>query len=195
MLSDTLASGLESYAIGQKVRALRLKKKLGLAQLGQHTGLSPGMLSKIERGQLFPTLPTLLRIALVFGVGLEHFFVDHDEKPHVVVVRRKSGCGSRAARGTSRLRTILRSLDFPATDRKTDCFYAEFETPAKPAQPHSHAGAETIYVIKGQLVVSVGEEETMLAEGNSMYFDSAFPHSYLRRGPEACSALVVVTPA
>ena len=43
---------------------------MGLAQLGKHTGLSPGLLSKIERGQLFPTLPTLLRIALVFGEGL-----------------------------------------------------------------------------------------------------------------------------
>jgi transcriptional regulator with XRE-family HTH domain len=60
------------YKIGPKIRALRLNKKLGLLQLGEHTGLSSAMLSKIERGQLFPTLPTLLRIALVFGVGLEH---------------------------------------------------------------------------------------------------------------------------
>ena len=59
MLSETLAAGLESYQIGPKIRALRLKKNLGLVQLGRHTGLSSGMLSKIERGQLFPTLPTL----------------------------------------------------------------------------------------------------------------------------------------
>ena len=65
MLSETLATGLEHYKIGPRIRALRLKKKLGLVQLGEHTGLSPGMLSKIERGALFPTLPTLLRIALV----------------------------------------------------------------------------------------------------------------------------------
>ena len=54
MLSETLATGLEHYKIGPKIRALRLKKKLGLVQLGEHTGLSPGMLSKIERGALFP---------------------------------------------------------------------------------------------------------------------------------------------
>ncbi len=70
MLSESLASGLESYQIEQKIRALRLNKALGLAQLGEHTDLSAGMLSKIERGQLFPTLPTLLKIAMVFGVGL-----------------------------------------------------------------------------------------------------------------------------
>ena len=81
MLSETLATGLEHYKIGPKIRALRLKKKLGLVQLGEHTGLSPGMLSKIERGALFPTLPTLLRISLVFGVGLEHFFVESKKRP------------------------------------------------------------------------------------------------------------------
>ena len=52
MLSDTLVAGLAHYAIGPKIRALRQKKKLGLVQLGEHTGLSPGMLSKIERGAL-----------------------------------------------------------------------------------------------------------------------------------------------
>ncbi len=59
MLSETLTTALASYAIGPKIRALRLHRKLGLTQLGKHTGLSPALLSKIERGQIFPTLPTL----------------------------------------------------------------------------------------------------------------------------------------
>lgn len=195
MLSNTLASGLESYEIGQKVRALRLNKKLGLAQLGQHTGLSSGMLSKIERGQLFPTLPTLLKIALVFGVGLEHFFVDHDQRPLIAVVRRKDRVSLPNRAGERRPSYYFESLDFPAADRKTDSYYVEFEAQAKPTQPHSHAGHETIYVIRGELAVSVGEEEMILAEGDSMYFDSGFPHTYLRRGPAACCAVVVVAPA
>lgn len=74
MLTTTLQTGLSEYAIGEKIRALRLKKKMGLVELGKHSGLSPALLSKIERGRLFPTLPTLLRIALVFSVGLEFFF-------------------------------------------------------------------------------------------------------------------------
>ncbi len=43
---------------------------MGLVELGKHTALSAAMLSKLERGKLFPRLPTLLRIAMVFGVGL-----------------------------------------------------------------------------------------------------------------------------
>src|SRR5580692_4092919 len=79
MLSDTLTEGLEKYAIGEKLRRLRLRKKMGLVELGRHTGLSAALLSKIERGRLFPTLPTLLRVALVFNVGLHHFFTDEPD--------------------------------------------------------------------------------------------------------------------
>ena len=83
MLSESLKKGIQRYAIGDKLRALRLKKKMGLVELGGHTGLSAAMLSKVERGKLFPTLPTLLRIAMVFSVGLEYFFAD-DSKRHVL---------------------------------------------------------------------------------------------------------------
>jgi len=85
MISDVLSEGLEIYQIGPKIRSLRTSKSLGLAQLGDHTGLSAGMLSKIERGQVVPTLPTLLKIAMVFGVGLEHFFKENGhprQEPH-----------------------------------------------------------------------------------------------------------------
>jgi transcriptional regulator with XRE-family HTH domain len=74
MLTASLSRGLAEYGIGGKLRALRLRRKLGLVELGRHTGLSPALLSKLERGRMFPTLPTLLRIALVYGVGLDHFF-------------------------------------------------------------------------------------------------------------------------
>src|SRR6188474_491895 len=88
MLSATLQKGLDEYAVGAKIRALRLKKKMGLVELGRHSGLSPALLSKIERGRMFPTLPTLLRIALVFSVGLDYFFVGAREKPLLAVVRK-----------------------------------------------------------------------------------------------------------
>ena len=73
-MSDAVGEHLRQYAIGAKIRALRLAKGIGLVQLGRHSGLSAGLLSKIERGLLVPPLPTLVRIAMVFGVGLDHFF-------------------------------------------------------------------------------------------------------------------------
>jgi transcriptional regulator with XRE-family HTH domain len=188
VLSATLETGLRSYGIGPKARALRLKKKMGLVELGRHTGLSPAMLSKIERGQLFPTLPTLLRIALVFSVGLDFFFASAREKPVVGVVRRKD-----------RLRFIdeaggyaFESLDFTAVERRLNSYLAEF-LPADPGvlKLHSHLGGEFIYALQGSFTVKVGDDEHALEAGDSIYFDASVPHGYRRLGGKACRALVV----
>lgn len=192
MLSEMLTKGLEQYRIGPKIRDLRQNKKLGLVQLGEHTGLSPAMLSKIERGLLFPTLPTLLRIALVFGVGLEHFFVESDERPIVAVVRKKDRLRLPDRPGEVSPAYFFESLDFPVTDRRMEAYHAEFPAHAKPAPPHSHEGAEFIYVLRGQLAIDVAGETTVLEEGDAMYVDSSAPHSYSRHGRSACAAIVVV---
>ena len=86
-LSETLTEGLDAYDIGPKIRDLRIGRKLGLVELGRHTGLSAALLSKIERGKMYPTLPTLLRISLVFGVGLDYFF-GRDDRAFSVVRQR-----------------------------------------------------------------------------------------------------------
>jgi transcriptional regulator with XRE-family HTH domain len=194
MLSEMLTEGLEQYRIGPKIRDLRQNKKLGLVQLGEHTGLSPAMLSKIERGLLFPTLPTLLRIARVFGVGLEHFFVESDERPIVAVVRKKDRLRLPDRPGEVSPAYFFESLDFPVTDRRMEAYYAEFPAHSKPAAPHSHKGAEFIYVLRGQLAIDVAGETTTLKEGDAMYFDSSALHSYSRHGRAACAAIVVVAP-
>jgi len=194
VLSKTLSEGLERYSIGPKLRALRLRKKMGLVELGKHTGLSPAMLSKIERGRLFPTLPTLLRIALVFGVGLEHFFLEARDKPVVSVVRKADRKRFPDRPGSKHVSYFFESLDYPATERPISSYYVEFETvPDGAAVPHHHDGVELIYVMEGKLGVTLNGNETVLERGDSMYFDSTQPHSYRRLGARACAALVVTT--
>jgi len=193
MLSETLTTALEGYAIGPKIRRLRLRKKLGLVQLGEHSGLSPALLSKIERGQLFPTLPTLLRIALVFGVGLDHFFKDDSERPVHAVVRKADRIRLPDKKGSKAPAYFFESLDYPVSERKLDGYYVEIEAEDEPSEPHEHPGAEIIYVLRGELVVNLEGEDFMLGKGDSMYFDCAHTHSYRRQGHEPCAAIVVVT--
>ena len=192
MLTSTLREGLDAYAIGPKLRALRLKKKMGLVELGRHTSLSPAMLSKIERGRLFPTLPTLLRIALVFGVGLDYFFVGAREKPVVGVVRRRERLRFPEKQGAREPAYHFESLDFAAVERRFNAFLAEFPgTPADRLRPHQHPGGEFIYVVRGTLIIRIGEEDHVIATDDSVYFDSSVPHSYRREGTRTCAALVV----
>jgi transcriptional regulator with XRE-family HTH domain len=193
VLSETLIMALEGYGIGPKIRRLRLRKKLGLVQLGQHTGLSPAMLSKIERGQLFPTLPTLLRIALVFGVGLDHFFKKDSEGPVHAIVRKADRIRLPEKAGRTSPAYRFESLDYPVSDRKLNGYYVEFGEEEEQSEPHQHPGAEVIYVLGGELVVNLEGEDFTLGPGDSMYFDCAHPHSYRRKGSLPCAAVVVVT--
>lgn len=192
VLSDTLATGLDQYRIGAKIRALRAKKSLGLVQLGSHTGLSPSMISKIERGQLIPTLPTLLRIALVFGVGLDHFFGGQDDRPALAVVRKKDRMQLPDRPGASPS-YLFESLDYPLTGRTMEAFLAEFPAQAPTSAPHRHPGSEFIFVLKGELTVSVDGHDELLHEGDAMSFDCSVPHTYQHGGQAGCRALVVVS--
>lgn len=194
MLSETLAEGLDRYRLGPKIRAMRQAKELGLVQLGEHTGLSPGMLSKIERGALYPTLPTLLRIAMVFGVGLEEFFVESKEQPVFAVIRHKDRLRLPDRPQVDQPSYLFESLDFPVVNRKIEAFLAEFPAGSEPAPAHRHDGVELIYIIKGQLAVGIDGNETVLGEGDAVYFDSSVPHTYRREGRASCSAIVVVAP-
>jgi transcriptional regulator with XRE-family HTH domain len=189
MASETLTTELQRYRIGPRIRTLRLRKKMGLVQLGEHTGLSPAMLSKIERGQLFPTLPTLLRIALVFGVGLDHFF--SRQGPRIGVTRRDERLRLPIPAGSSSAAYLFESLDYPLPDRRMEAFLAEFPEGGAPSEPHQHGAEEFVYVLEGSLGVTVDDEETTLAQGDAMTFDSAAPHAYRSQGASACTALIV----
>lgn len=191
MLSPTLSQGLERYRIGPKLRTLRLRKKMGLVELGQHTGLSPAMLSKLERSRLFPTLPTLLRIALVFGVGLEFFFSAGPD-PLRVVVRRDERRRFPERPNARQVSYHFECLDFPATNRPMNSYLVEFdEVPESAALPHSHPGVELLYLIEGELIVGFTTGEEALHAGDSIYFDATEPHRYRRSGAKRCRAVVV----
>ena len=194
MLSPTLREGLRAYAIGPKIRSIRLKKKMGLVELGKHTGLSPAMLSKIERGQLFPTLPTLLRIAMVFSVGLDYFIAADRDKPVIGISRHQDRLRFPEKAGGKDQAYEFESLDFPAVQRLLNSYFAEFFAVApEKLRPHQHPGAEFIYVLSGTLNLHIGDEQHTLETRDSIYFDSTVPHAYRKYGAKACCALVVTT--
>jgi transcriptional regulator with XRE-family HTH domain len=191
MLSETLNDRIEQYRIGPKVRALRSAKGLGLAQLGAHTGMSAGMLSKIETGQIVPTLPTLTRIALVFGVGLEHFFAAPVE-PILEIVRQSERIRLPNPPGASPA-YFFESLDFPVAERPIEAYLGFFEPGAPISPPHRHDGVEIIYVIEGELILSIHGRRQRLETGDSIYFDADHDHSYSCGGAEPCRTVVAVS--
>ena len=192
MLSSTLSDGLKNYRIGEKLHALRVSKKLGLTELGRHTGLSPALLSKIERGRIFPTLPTLLRTAMVFNVGLDFFFSEEKHRPLIAIVRAGERLQFPDAPDSKPPGYVFECLDFAVTERKFNSYLATFY-PARTGKvrKHQHMGVEFIYMIRGKLGLLMGEEEHVLAANDAVYFDASVPHGYRRIGSRQCSGFVV----
>lgn len=194
-VTDAISQGLGRYSIGEKLRTLRLRKSMGLVELGKHTGLSAALLSKLERGKLFPTLPTLLRIAMVFGVGLDYFFTDERKRRVVGVVRKSERVRFPERPGVQEVPYFFECLDYRATERKLSAFLADFqELPLEKSKPHQHAGVEFLYVLKGSLALKIGSEEFILEAEDAIYFDSAVLHSYRRRGAKPCTGVIVTVP-
>jgi transcriptional regulator with XRE-family HTH domain len=193
--NPTISEGLGRYSIGEKLRTLRLRKSMGLVELGNHTGLSAALLSKLERGKLFPTLPTLLRISLVFGVGLEYFFTDERKRRVVALVRKNERVRFPERPGTQEVQYYFECLDFNATERKLSAYLADFqELPAEKAKPHQHPGVEFLYLFKGSLGLKIASDEYVLEAEDAIYFDSGVLHSYRRRGTKPCTGIIITAP-
>lgn len=187
---------LRPYAIADKLRTLRLRRSMGLAQLAEHTGFSSAMLSRLENGRLVPTLPTLTRIALVFNVGLDYFFSDPRKRHVVAVARRKERLALPSDPKASTVPWHFESLDFRVNERKLNGYLAHFHPwPPEKVAPHYHQGVELLYLIEGKLEMKIGVETFQLSAGDSIYFDSMQRHTYRSLTKAPCTAMVVTTGA
>lgn len=191
MASETITTGLKSYGIGGKLRRLRLRKSMGLLELSKHTGLSPALLSKLERDVMHPTLPTLLRIAMVFSVGLEYFF-NPEPKPVLEIVRAQERLRFPDSPDAGRAGYYFESLDFPVANPALHSYLAEFEPmKGEESRLHAHPGIEFLYMLSGRLELRTERDRHELSKDDCVYFDSTVSHGYRRVGAKRTSALVV----
>jgi len=192
---QTIERVLATYDLGQKLRDLRLRKKIALVDLGKHTGLSASMLSQLETGKMIPTLPTLARIAMVFDVGLDYFFDDRRRRKAFTIVRKAERIQFPERPDTALPCYYFECLAFSAQDKSLQAYLAEFPVRAvDECRAHVHEGAEFIFVTEGTLLVQCDGVDHALEAGDSAYFDSSEPHSYRGASGAGARALVITTP-
>jgi transcriptional regulator with XRE-family HTH domain len=177
--------------LGERIRRLRLKKSMGLVELGRHTGLSASFLSQLETGRVVPTLRNLARIAMVFSKDLSYFF--ESEPVAIFRVHRKKDRVRMPQTGVEPPNYTFESLGYMVPDRHMDPYFAEFVPLPAHVEPksHLHAGFEFLYVLSGELNVRHGDHEATLGHGDAVYFDSGTPHSYRCAGTKPAEALIV----
>ena len=140
--------------IGERIKRLRLKKSMGLVELGRHTGLSASFLSQLETGRVVPTLRNLARIAMVFSKicptssspNRRRMFRIHRRKDRVRLPQT----------GVDDPTYFFESLGYMVPDRHIDPYFAEFIPLKKTtnSSPHVHLGQEFLYVMEGAMEIS-----------------------------------------
>jgi transcriptional regulator with XRE-family HTH domain len=177
--------------IGERIKHLRLKKSMGLVELGRHTGLSASFLSQLETGRVVPTLRNLARIAMVFAKDLSYFF---DPEPQTLFrVHRQKDRVRLPQSGVEEPSYFFASLGYLVPDRQLDPYFAEFLPPKQGREPraHQHIGHEFLYVLSGKLAVRHGEAIYDLEPGDAVYFDANTIHSYVCAGDVPANAVIV----
>jgi len=192
---ETIWRVLSSYELGRKLRQLRLRKKIALVDLGKHTGLSPSMLSQLENGKMIPTLPTLARIAMVFDVGLDHFFGDKRGSKLFSVVRAQERMRFPERADVPVPAYFFECLTFATQGKGLQAYRAEFPPrTADDGSQHFHEGTEFLFVLEGSLTIRFQGEDHQLQAGDSVLLDSSEPHSYRGTGKEGATAIVATVP-
>jgi transcriptional regulator with XRE-family HTH domain len=177
--------------IGERIKRLRLRKAMGLVELGRHTGLSASFLSQLETGHVVPTLRNLARIAMVFSKDLSYFF--ETEPQTLFRVHRKKERVRMPQTGVEDPTYYFESLGYSVADRILDPYYAEF-LPLKKGQElrlHVHPGYEFFYLLEGELLIRHSEQEYTLEPGDAVYFDASAPHGYCCMGSHQAQAIIV----
>lgn len=175
---------LES-AIGREVRAFRRQQGLTVADLAAATGLSIGMLSKIENGNTSPSLTTLQVLAHAFSVPITAFFKGYEERrevqhvkagQHIEVERR----GTRAGHQYN----LLGHIGSNDSGVVVEPYIITLSTEADVFPTFQHEGLELLYMLEGEVTYRHGDQLFHMKPGDSLFFDADAPH-----GPELLNRL------
>jgi transcriptional regulator with XRE-family HTH domain len=161
--------------IAERVREFRLQLGLTVGQLAEVTGLSKGMLSKIENAQASPSLATLARLSEALKVPVTAFFRGLNEEQDVLVV--KAGRGLDIAHknsGPGHRYQLLGSMRAPHNTLET--MLVTLTERAETFPLYQHPGTELIYMISGRLEYMCGNSRYLLEPGDAMQFVGEVPH-------------------
>jgi transcriptional regulator with XRE-family HTH domain len=183
-LRDSREKNLE-VAIGRQVRELRKRQRMTGTDLAQQTGLSVGMLSKIENGVISPSLTTLQALANALRVPLVQLFSGFEEARGAMHV--KAGQGVEMERAGTRAGHQYHLLGHIGSNNSgvvVEPYLITLTTESDRFPTFQHEGIEMLYMLEGTVDYRHGEQIYRLEPGDSLLFDADAPH-----GPESLLTL------
>ncbi|MDQ1620833.1 MAG: hypothetical protein QOE19_3402 [Actinomycetota bacterium] len=175
--------------IGGRLRAARQARGLTLEKVAEATGLNKGFISRLERDEVSPSVASLLAVCEVLGIRIGELF----ETPQTQVVRAAEG--RRINFGGRKVQEFLLT---PGTQSQLQVIHSTIE-------PGGNGGKELytldcevefVYVVRGELHVTVSSEAVLLAAGDAFTFPGKEPHTWANASnDQECEVLWALAPA
>ena len=165
-------------SLGAQIRLLRRRAELTGADLASGAGISLGMLSKIENGQISPSLTTLQAVCKALSVPMSQLFSTFEEQRDCSCVKAGEGVAieRRGTKAGHEYRLLGHVLGGPVV---VEPYLITLHEEAQPYTGFRHDGVELIYMLTGEVLYRHGDRAYALSAGDALLFDSAAPH-----GPE-----------
>lgn len=175
-------------SLGELIREARAGRYT-IEELATRSGVSAGRISQLERGLANPSFETLWRLVTALEVPLGSFFQGPVEAPRMVVRKAER-----------------KRLELPQDDLVYELLTPDLQgslevfTVRVPGgfdnsrRPLTHRGEKFIHVLEGELNVTVADQVSTLAAGDSITFDASLPHFVSNPFAEKAVLLAAVTP-
>lgn len=159
--------------IGRQLKLARQKRDLTLQQVAKRTGVSAGLISKIENLRTTPSLPVLLKIMQTLNIDLAELDLSSSVKGDYIVI--KHGEGVKEVREDSLNLEYTHLLSSPSSDSSIRVYIVNV-APGAYRKPISTNANELIYVISGRVNYLLKKDTVLLEKGDLLYFDGSIPH-------------------
>lgn len=169
--------------IGERIKTLRTGQGMTLAELGEKANLSTSYLSQIERDKTSPSLTTLETIAKSLNIGLRTLFETDDEAAFVLRARKETNTP------THRDPVVRQPLMPQIGNPEIEVYRITFHPRSAPEQIEQFTGEEIIYVLDGELTISIGDEQFVLTAGDSIHYDALLFHSWKNESSDFCTII------
>lgn len=182
-------SDLFEAEVGPRLKAIRERFGLSQRELARRAGVTNGTVSQIEQGQVSPSIASMKKLVAALSLSLADFFtldLERIRTPfHAASELVEIGSGALslrlvAGRVPNRHLQVLHERYAPGADTGSELL--------------SHPGEESGVVVRGNIKLSVGNEERTLGPGDAFYFDSRIPHRFRNEGEVECEIVSASTP-
>jgi len=171
---DTLDAGV-GWVIAQRVREYRNQLGFTVEQLAERSGISKGMLSKIENAQASPSLGTLVKLATAISVPLTSLFRGLEEEHDALFVR--AGQGVEIVRKGTRVGHQYQLLgEMRGPNKIVEPMLVTLNEQSEVFPLFQHPGIEFIYMLAGVMEYGYGSDRYLLSPGDALQFSGEVVH-------------------